>query len=241
MQVANNIPTHNQYVALKSQQWLEEINTWTKNQKMKINEKKTKVMIFNYSTDKQFTTRLTVNDHPVEVINSSRLLGTIITDDLRWDENTAHIVKKENACMELLRKVASIAELKNIYILFVRSQLEHSATVWHSSLTEDNRNDLERVQKSALKLILKEKYKSYDQALNVLDIETLDERREGLCRKFAIRSSKHEKTSKIFPINIKKHHMDTRNPEKFKVQFSRTDRLKNCSVIFMQNALNKQC
>ena len=141
---------------------------------MKINEKKTKVMIFNYSTDKQFTTRLTVNDHPVEVTNSTRLLGTIITDDLRWDENTAHIVKKANARMELLRKVASfgtsIAELKNIYILFVRSQLEHSATVWHSSLTEDNRNDLERVQKSALKTILKEKYKSYYQALNVLDI-----------------------------------------------------------------------
>ena len=212
---------------------------------MKMNEKKTKVMIFNYSTDKQFTTRLTVNDHPVEVTNSTRLLGTIITDDLRWDENTAHIVKKANARMELLRKVASfgtsIAELKNIYILFVRSQLEHSATVWHSSLTEDNRNDLERVQKSALKIILKEKYKSYDQALNVLDIETLDERREGLCLKFAIKSSKHEKTSKMFPINIKKHDMDTRNPEKFKVQFSRTERLKNCSVIFMQNALNKQC
>ena len=173
------------------------------------------------------------------------MLGTIITDDLRWDENTAHIVKKANGRMELLRKVASfgtsIAELKNIYILFVRSQLEHSATVWHSSLTEDKRNDLERVQKSALKIILGEKYKSYDQALNVLDIETLDERRGGLCLKFAVKSSKHEKTSKMFPINIKKHDMDTRNPEKVKVQFSRTERLKNCSVIFMQNALNKQC
>ena len=92
-----------------------------------------------------------------------------------------------------------------------------------------------------MKIILGEKYKSYDQALNVLDIETLDERREGLCLKFAIKSSKHEKTSKMFPINIKKLDMDTRNPEQFKVQFSRTERLKNCSVIFMQNALNKQC
>ena len=100
IQVPNDIPIHNQYVApqnLKSQQWLEEINTWTKNQKMKINEKKTNVMIFNYSNEKQFTTRLTVNDEPIKVIDSTRLLGTIITNDLRWDENTANIVKK-NQC-----------------------------------------------------------------------------------------------------------------------------------------------
>ena len=54
-------------------------------------------------------------------------------------------------------------------------------------------------------------------------------------------NSKHEKTYKMFPINIQKHDMNTRNPEQFKVQFSRTARLKNSSVIFMQNALNKQC
>ena len=64
--------------------------------------------------------------------------------------------------MQLLRKVASFGtsweELKNIYFLYIRSLLEQSATVWHSSLTEENRNDLERVQKTALKIILGEKY-----------------------------------------------------------------------------------
>ena len=52
-----------------------------------------------------------------------------------------------------------------------------------------------------------------------------------LCLKFAVQSSKHEKTSKMFPINIKKHDMATRNPEKFKVQFAKTERLKNCVII----------
>ena len=122
----------------------------------------------------------------------------------------------------------------------MRSQLEHSATVWHSSLTEDNRNNLERVQKSAVKIILGEKYKNYHQALEYLNIETLDERRKVLCLKFAVKSSKHEKTSKMFPINDRKHDMTTRKPEKFKVQFAKTERLKNCSIIAMQNALNDQ-
>ena len=76
--------------------------------------------------------------------------------------------------MQLLRKVASFGtpmeDLKIIYILFIRSILEQSATVWHSSLTEENKSNLERVQKSAIKVILQEKYKGYQNGLALLDI-----------------------------------------------------------------------
>ena len=119
-------------------------------------------MIFNYTDKYQFTTRLSINNEAMEVIDSTKLLGTIITNDLKWEENTANIVKKANARMELLRRVASfgidVEDLRNIYFLFVRSQLEQSAVVWHSSLTEENRADLERVQGSAIKIIMGERY-----------------------------------------------------------------------------------
>ena len=52
----------------------------------------------------------------------------------------------------------NIADLKKIYMLQVRSKLEQSAPVWHSSLTKKNTRDLERVQKCALRIILGEKY-----------------------------------------------------------------------------------
>ena len=67
-------------------------------------------------------------------------------------------------------------DLKNIFILFVRSQLEYSSTVWHSSLTKNNRDDLERVQKSAVKVILGEYYQGYKAALQKLNLDTLAER-----------------------------------------------------------------
>ena len=82
-------------------------------------------------------------------------------------------------------------DLKNIYILFIRSILEQSATVWHSSISEENKSDLERVQKTALKIILDQRYKSYKNAFNILDLESLDDRRKYLCLTFARRSSKH--------------------------------------------------
>ena len=68
-----------------------------------------------------------------------------------------------------------------LYFLFVRSLLEQSATVWHSSLTQENIDDLERVQKSAVKIILGLKYDGCKKSLIKLDMESLQERREFLC------------------------------------------------------------
>ena len=125
---------------------------------MLINEKKTKNLIFNFTEKYQFSTRLWLNDEIIEILESTKLLGTIISNDLRWDLNTKNIVKKANARMELLRRVASfgtpVEDMKNVYFLFIRSLLEQSATVWHSSLTEENSADLERVQKCATRIIL---------------------------------------------------------------------------------------
>ena len=121
-----------------------------------------------------------------------------------------YLVKKANARMELVRKVASFGasedDLKNIYFLFVRSLLEQSATVWHSSLTQENCDDLERVQKSAVKIILGPKYDCYKKSLVKLDMESLQERREFLCLTFAqkcLKSPKPRKCSLKIRKNIK--------------------------------------
>ena len=37
---------------------------------------------------------LMLNHEKVETLTSTKLLGTIISDDLRWDLNTTNIVKK---------------------------------------------------------------------------------------------------------------------------------------------------
>ena len=246
LHIPSDIPVHNQFIpgdSLRSQSWLEEINKWTTKQKMVINEKKTKSLIFNFTEKYQFSTRLTLNDERIEVLESTKLLGTIIADDLSWDLNTLNIVKKANARMELVRKVASFGasqdDLKNIYFLFVRSLLEQSATVWHSSLTRENSDDLERVQKSAIKVILGNEYKSYNESLLKLDMESLEDRRETLCLKFAQKCLKNPKTKNIFPENERIHNMQTRNPEKYVVQHANTERLKKSAIIFMQNLLNK--
>ena len=138
--VPNHIPTHNQIISashLKSQADLNVINEWTKNQKMALNIKKTKNMIFNFTKKYQFTTSLSVNDEDIELVKETKLLGTIITEDLKWDKNTKEIVKKSYQRMQLLNTTASftsnIPDLKAVYLTYIRSILEQSAVVWHSS------------------------------------------------------------------------------------------------------------
>ena len=58
--VPSDIHTYNTIIPasqLESQRHLNNIQEWTQKQKMILNQKKTKVMIFN-STERQFTTRL---------------------------------------------------------------------------------------------------------------------------------------------------------------------------------------
>ena len=102
-------------------------------------------MFFNFTNKYQSTTRLQLENENIEVLDDTKLLGTIISNDLKWDKNIKNIVKKANAKMEILRKAiqfgASIEELKLIYFSYIRSQLEQTSTLWHSSLTLQNIND----------------------------------------------------------------------------------------------------
>ena len=99
--------------------------------------------------------------------------------------------------MELLRKVASFGtsmeEKRNIYILYIRSILEQSCVVWHSSLTDENEKDLERIQKSAVRIILGKDFSNYEYALVKTNLESLKDRREELCIHFAKKCLKNEK------------------------------------------------
>ena len=110
--------------------------------------------------------------------------------------------------------------------------------MWHSSLTKENREDLERVQKAALKVILKNDYLSYEDALKLTNLQSLDERRDAIGMKFAKNCLKNANFSKLFSLNNQRHAMQVRNPLKYQVNKANTERYKNSSIPYMQRLLN---
>ena len=87
-------------------------------------------------------------------------------------------------------------------------------------------------------MVLKEHYNSYEGALLKLDMESLHERRNNLQLKFAKSGIKYDKLSDLLPERPKIRKIETRNYEKFNVDFAHTERLKNSSIIAMQRQLN---
>ena len=235
---------HNQFLPpenFQSQQYLKNISNWTDNNLMKLNTDKSKYMIVNYTDNFQFSTRLTLNSNVLEQVKETRLLGVILRDDLTWSANTEFIVKKSYKRMLILHKLYDfqlpIDEMLGIYVLYIRSILESSAVVWHSSLTQSEQLEIERVQKVALRIILDSHYKTYENALELTGMETLLDRRTTLCKKFAIQSAKNVKTCEMFPLN--QTEVNTRQPEKYFVQHASTNRLRDSAIPFMQRLLNK--
>ena len=128
----------------------------------------------------------------------------------------------------------------DIYFLFIsiRSMLEYSCMVWHSSITEEEITSIERVQKTALKMILRESYTDYPSALELTGLTTLRDRHTHLSLNFAKKCVKSGKSSDLFPKNIKS--VNTRAHERYFVTPARTDRLANSTIPYLQRLLNQQ-
>ena len=143
--------------------------------------------------------------------------------------------------MRILHKLVSFdvprEDLLNIYI---RSILEQSCQVWHSSLTLDNIQNLEQVQKNALKIILQDNYQDYNHALSISGLKSLSERIKEYCLRFAKFFVKKELTKSMSPLNeaSDRCNIDTRHREKYKGTHCKTKRLQNSAIPFMQNLLN---
>ena len=155
---------------LRSQSYLSQISTWTENKKMKLNEDKTKIMIFNTTDNYQVTTRLTVNNVLLDIISETDLLGVVISSDLTWRSNTKLLVQRAYKRIILLHKLFEFAvpekDLVTIYVLFIRSILEQSCVVWHSAITKEEEVSLERVQKVCLRVILKQEQGRCNEGFN---------------------------------------------------------------------------
>ena len=168
MNVPSDIQTENKFLPpdnIKTQDYLDQIEKWTEQKKVKSNFGKGKYMTVNFTKNYQVNTRLKLENNLLQQVTETRLLGVIIDDHLSWQANTSSIVKTAYKRMTLLHKLYEFdiptEDLVDIYILYIRSVLDSSAVVWHISLTQGQVLEIERVQKVALRTILKGNYDCY--------------------------------------------------------------------------------
>ena len=171
-------------------------------------------MIFNTSKKFDFPPELSFSNGDIlEVVDETLLLGISITTDLRWKSNTQVIFKKAMAKMWLLRRMKNIniesSIILDYYLKEIRILAEHGVAIWNSGLTVYQVQKLENIQRVALKIILGEKYTSYESARAKFGLKLLSERREELCIKFALKLYKSKYCEDFYTLST--HSVDTRH------------------------------
>ena len=64
---------------------------------MKLNFSKTKLILFNPCTSRDFMPNIAIDDIRIDLVEQVKLLGVVVTSDLSWAANTKYIVDRCNA------------------------------------------------------------------------------------------------------------------------------------------------
>ena len=235
---------------------IEKIQEYSNVNEMKVNYPKTKFMLFNPTVNYDFEPKYEVENGEIETVEQMKLLGIVIRNDLSWKSNTQEMTEKAYKKLWMIRRLilngASLVDLTDVYIKQVRSVLEYGVPVWNSNLTKEDQADIERVQKCFMHMVLADKYTNYEDALDKVELETLESRRTILCLNFAKKASKHPKHSKWFvetdPLRPKtrsqKPNLETSNetsPKKsFKPPVCRLKRYKKSPIPYLTSLLNAE-
>ena len=229
---------------------LEKLTNFVEEHEMRINTQKTKVMLFNTARIRDFSPQVALEDggEALELVEQVKLLGIIITSDMKWHANTAYLCEKGYGRLWMIRNLkrlgASRSELLEVYEKQCRSVLELAVPVWTAGLTSGDVVALERVQKSVCAIILGREYNGYLDALNDLNMKSLEERRMDLCIKFAKKSVKSDKYKHWFvkadkpavpAVKTRRERIVTA----FKQVKTRTDRFRDSPLPFLTMLLNK--
>ena len=231
-------------------------NAETTKDKMKINEAKCNIINFNFSGTNNPPKKLFLNNNEIVSVDRIKLLGVTLTNDLRWKENTAEIVKKVNKRFYQLCRLRQFGvkqkERLTTWKVLIRPITEYAAPLWHSGLLECDKHKLENLQKKALGLILgttyidyRRYYKingqpvSYELALKSCDLTPLAERRENLTIKFAL-DTYNNPLHKDFFKRLPDSRPNTRSKPKVHVPFGKTERYNNSAIPVFTRIINSK-
>ena len=121
------------------------------------------------------------------------------------------------------------------YCIKIRSVLESNCVAFHSMLTQENSENIERIQKIVLRIIMDDKYLDYHHACLNMNMQTLSSRRSKLCLSFALKCLKSDKHRHLFNLNS---HTSIRRPERFDVPHAHTTRYFKSPKLYLTRLLN---
>lgn len=187
--------------------------------------------------------QLSVGVHPLQVVKHFKLLGITLDDQLNWKQHVNNIIRTASFKLYMLRRLRSLGtpgkELGEVYKIFILPTLTYGSQAWSSSLNLTQKQQLERVQKRACKIILGPDYNGYDNALSTLSLSKLSQQHQEALHKFGKKLLTHSRYRNFLPPYAPPPTRATRHYNKLvPIRAPRTDRYKNSTIPTIVKMLN---
>ncbi len=131
---------------------------WCDNNSLVLNIKKAKEIIVDIRKTGQYKhSPLSIGNEMMERVTDLTFLGVIVSEDLSWSTNTASVVGKAQQRLYYLRKLKSAKIPKQLMVNFyncaISGVLSYGFLVWFSSCTKAEQQALQRVVRTAGRII----------------------------------------------------------------------------------------
>ena len=169
-----------------------------------------------------------------ELVSSAKVLGVVISSDLKWSAHIGSITTEAAKRFYLLRQLicAGIAHsvLIRFYCSVIRSNLEYACQVFHCNLLLYLSEDIERIQRRALRVIFPDC--SYSEGLAKAGLTTLHDRRSTQCKELFmdIDTQGNHKLNHLLPVRSQQNYT-LRSTRAFAAPVCKTNRFRNSFII----------
>ena len=158
---------------------LQLITDWLEINKLSLNIKKTKFMIFHYPQKNisRLIPNLSINGYPIDRVHEFNFLGLTIDEHLNWNGHIQKVSNKISRALGILSRVKRYLPkriLITLYNSLILPHLQYSILAWGSK-----NNRLVKLQKRALRIISNSKYNAHTdplfKAFHLLKLEDIFE------------------------------------------------------------------
>ena len=210
---------------------------------MTVNSKETQMLTISASNEEISSYIKTQEGDVIRSQESLKISGFVFGRKPGVGKHVRHLMTTFRSRFWLLRHLKSARiptdDLAKLYQVLIVPTLDYATPVYHSQLSQEQSNALEKMQSRALKIIYGFDL-SYEEILEMSGIKTLWTRRERLMDKFIVKLTENPRFSKDWLPQKQFHHLDLRTKLIYQEKFARTERLYRSPKYFIRIRLNEK-
>ena len=210
---------------------------------MRVNAGKTQLLCISSNNVCRVQSYIRFDGEEIRSSSELKILGFWFGSKPNVDVHVNKLLSKFRSRLWALRHLKksgmSPGDLLFVYTTVLRPLLDFAAPTYHSLLNIGQTLSLEALQKKALRIVYNPEI-SYEEALAVSNITTLEERRRNLTRDFALSTSKNTRYKDGWFPQKPNQNYSIRKPRPYIETQYKTERMRKNPINYMRKLLNDE-